>query len=361
VARLDTFLKLVVEQHASDLHFHAGNPPIVRHDGDIIKLPFRVLSDSEAERFIYEIMTDEQKKAFLENHDLDMIYVIDGVGRFRVNVFLQSHGPSAVFRVIPQRLPTVEELMLPPMVKKLAQLNNGLILVTGPTGAGKTTTLAAIVNYINTSFQKHIITIEDPIEFVHEPINSVITQRQIGYHAESFATALRSALRESPDVLVVGEMRDLETVQLALQAAETGVLVFATLHTNSAAKSIDRIIDVMPEESRDQTRGVLSVLLRGVMAQHLCKRASGEGRIAVMELLVQNWAVSNMIRENKIHMLDSYLLSASLAETGCQSLDSCALQFIREGLITLEDGLKIANDPLRLKELASEFYEVEED
>ncbi|NOZ87765.1 MAG: PilT/PilU family type 4a pilus ATPase [Deltaproteobacteria bacterium] len=361
MARLDTFLKLVVEQHASDLHFHAGNPPIVRHDGDIIKLPFRVLSDSEAERFIYEIMTDEQKKAFLENHDLDMIYVIDGVGRFRVNVFLQSHGPSAVFRVIPQRLPTVEELMLPPMVKKLAQLNNGLILVTGPTGAGKTTTLAAIVNYINTSFQKHIITIEDPIEFVHEPINSVITQRQIGYHAESFATALRSALRESPDVLVVGEMRDLETVQLALQAAETGVLVFATLHTNSAAKSIDRIIDVMPEESRDQTRGVLSVLLRGVMAQHLCKRASGEGRIAVMELLVQNWAVSNMIRENKIHMLDSYLLSASLAETGCQSLDSCALQFIREGLITLEDGLKIANDPLRLKELASEFYEVEED
>jgi len=355
MARLDTFLRLVVEQQASDLHFHAGNPPIVRHDGDLIRLPFRSLSEAETRRFLLEIMTDEQRKEWEESQDLDFIYVLEGAGRFRSNAFVQNHGPGGVFRVIPDRLPTVDELMLPPQVRKLIRLNNGLVLVTGPTGAGKTTTLAAMVNEINLHQQRHVITIEDPVEFVHTPINSVITQRQVGQHTESFAAALRSALREAPDVLVVGEMRDLETVQLALQAAETGVLVFATLHTNNAPKSIDRIIDVIPETSREQVRGVLSVLLRGVLAQHLCKRASGEGRIAAIEILSQNWAVSNMIRENKVYMLDAYLQSAVPEETGCQSLDRAILQYIREGLVTLEDGLKVANYPEQIRELASDF------
>jgi twitching motility protein PilT len=205
-----------------------------------------------------------------------------------------------------------------------------------------------------------VITIEDPVEFVHEPIESVISQRQVGRDTESFAAALRSALRESPDVVVVGEMRDLESVQLALQAAETGVLVFATLHTNSAPKSIDRIIDVVPEGSREQTRGTLSVLLRGVLAQHLCKRATGEGRIAVMEILVQNWAVANMIREAKVHMLDAYLQSANPEETGCQGLDRAILSYVRAGLIELDDGLKLANQPDEIKALAADLLLDEE-
>ena len=234
---------------------------------------------------------------------------------------------------------------------------NGLVLVTGPTGSGKTTTLAAIINEINKSGRKHIITVEDPIEFIHESAQSVITQRQVGLHTESFAGALRSALRESPDVLVVGEMRDLETVTLALAAAETGVLVFGTLHTNSAAKAIDRILDVTPEDSRDQVRGVLSVLLKGVIAQHLCKRASGEGRVAVLEILLHSYAVSNLIRENKIHQIDGYLVSAEHSGSGMQALDSCIFNLVREGVITLEEGLKVATNPDAVRKLAADLPE----
>jgi twitching motility protein PilT len=230
-------------------------------------------------------------------------------------------------------------------------------LVTGPTGCGKTTTLAAIINEINRTAQRHIVTVEDPIEFVHRAARSVITQRQVGEHTDSFASALRSALRESPDVLVVGEMRDYETISLALSAAETGVLVFGTLHTNSAASAIDRIVDACPEETHDQVRGVLSVLLKGVVAQHLCKLATDEGRIAVMEILLQTYAISHMIRENKAHQIDGYLQSAEHAGTGMQSLDQSILNLLRDDLISQEEAIKAANYPDTMARLIADMPE----
>jgi twitching motility protein PilT len=357
LARIDSFLRLVLDQQASDLHFHAGNVPIIRHDGDLVALPFRTLSDEETRRFIGEIMNDEQRVQFDHDHEVDFAYVLEGGARFRVNVFTQSRGVSAVFRIIPARLPTIDELRLPPILKKLAQQSNGLVLITGPTGSGKTTTLAAIVNEINRTSRRHVITVEDPIEFVHQPNQSVVTQRQVGRHTESFAAALRSALREAPDVIVVGEMRDYETVQLGLSAAETGVLVFGTLHTNSAAKAIDRIIDVCPEEVHDQVRGILSVLLKGVMAQHLCKRTSGDGRVAVTEMLLQTYATANMIRENKIFQLDSFLQSSDHGGTGMRSLDSSVLEYVRAGVVAPDEALKIANHPDTLKRAIAELPE----
>jgi twitching motility protein PilT len=355
MARIDSFLRLVAEQQASDLHFHAGNPPIIRHDGDLVPLPFRKLSREETRRFLYEIMTLEQRQEYEKTNEMDFLYVLDRVARFRTNMMMQNHGMGAVFRIIPHRLPGIDELLLPPSIRKLTQLQNGLILVCGPTGSGKTTTLAAMVNEINQSSQRHVITIEDPIEFIHHPIQSVITQRQVGKHTESFAGALRSALREAPDVLVIGEMRDLETISLALSATETGVLVFGTLHTNSAAKAIDRIIDAVGEEGAEQMRGVLSVLLRAVISQQLCKRANSDGRLAALEILLQNYAVSNMIRENKLHQLDGYLQSASNDGSGTQSLDQALYNFIREGLVTLEEGMRVANYPDQLKRQVEEL------
>ena len=355
--RIDSFLRLVAQQGASDLHFHAGNAPIIRHEGELMPLPFRTLSEVETSRFLLELMTPEQKAEFEEKKESDFVYDIAGVARFRANVFVQSHGLGAVFRVIPNRTPTLEELNMPLAVKRLSQLNNGLVLVTGPTGSGKSTTLAAMVDSINKTSERHVISIEDPIEFLHAPIKGAITQRQAGKHAESFASALRSALRESPDVLVVGEMRDLETINLALAAAETGVLVIGTLHSNSASKAIDRIIDVIPEESRDQVRSTLSVLLRGVVSQHLAKHASGEGRVAVLEIMLQSYAVSNLIRENKIFQIDGYLETSSNDGTGTQSLDAHLFRLVKGGDITVEEALKFANQPESLKRLASELPE----
>ena len=353
--RIDSFLRLVAQQGASDLHFHAGNVPIIRHEGELMPLPFRQLSDVETGRFLLEIMGEDQRAAFEQNQEIDLVYSIEGVARFRANVFVQSHGLGAVFRVIPNALPTMEQLGLPSAVKRLTLLNNGLVLVTGPTGSGKTTTLCAMVDEINKTSERHVISIEDPIEYLHRNENAVITQRQVGKHAESFAAALRSALRESPDVLIVGEMRDLETIGLAIQAAETGVLVIGTLHANSASKAIDRIIDVIPEESREQMRSTLSVLLRGVISQHLVKHAGGEGRVAVLEILLQNYAIAHLIRENKVFQIDGYLDTASNDGSGAQSLDSCIVRYLREGLITLEEGLKVANQPDTLKGLAAQM------
>jgi twitching motility protein PilT len=357
VARIDSFLRLVADQGASDLHFHAGNVPIIRHEGELMPLPFRVLSEVETSRFLLEIMTEEQRAEFEKTQECDLVYSVEGAARFRANVFVQSHGLGAVFRVIRNEVPTLEELGMPPAVKRLTQLANGLVLVTGPTGSGKTTTLAAMVHEINKSAARHVISIEDPIEYLHQPIKGAITQRQVGKHADSFAGALRSALRESPDVLVVGEMRDLETIMLAISAAETGVLVIGTLHANSASKAIDRIIDVIPEETRDQVRSTLSVLARGVLSQHLAKHASGEGRVAVMEVLLQSYAVSNLIRENKVFQIDAYLDTASYDGSGMQSLDACLFQLVKEGTVTLEEALKFANQPESLKRLASELPE----
>ena len=355
--RIDSFLRLVAQQGASDLHFHAGNVPIIRHEGELLPLPFRVLSELETSRFLLEILSEEQRAEFEKKRELDLVYELPGVARFRANVFVQSHGLGAVFRVIPNALPTMEQLGLPSAVKRLTLLNNGLVLVTGPTGSGKTTTLCAMVDEINKTSERHVISIEDPIEFLHQPIKCAITQRQVGKHADSFAGALRSALRESPDVLVVGEMRDLETINLAIAAAETGVLVIGTLHSNSASKAIDRIIDVIPEESRDQIRSTLSVLLRGVISQHLAKHASGEGRVAVLEVLLQSYAVSNLIRENKVFQIDSYLDTASNDGSGMQSLDACLFRLVKQGDITVDEALKFANQPESLKSLAAQLPE----
>jgi twitching motility protein PilT len=357
VPRIDSFLRLVAEQGASDLHFHAGNVPIIRHEGELMSLPFRVLSEVETGRFLLELLGEEQRAQFEKTQEADLVYSIEGVARFRVNIFVQSHGLGAVFRVIPNKVPTMDELNLPASLRRLTQLANGLVLVTGPTGSGKSTTLAAMVDEINKTSQRHVISIEDPIEFLHKPIKGAITQRQVGKHAESFSSALRSALRESPDVLVVGEMRDLETIQLAISAAETGVLVIGTLHSNSASKAIDRIIDVIPEESRDQVRSTLSVLMRGVVSQHLAKHASGEGRVAVMEVLLQSYAVSNLIRENKVFQIDGYLDTASYDGSGMQSLDASLFKLVKQGEITLDEALKFANQPESLKRLAAELPE----
>jgi twitching motility protein PilT len=321
-----------------------------------VPLNFRALSDSDTRRFLLEILTTEQRAAFERDQEIDFIYELPNIARFRANMFQQARGIGAVFRIVPNHLPTIEELYLPPVVKKLTQLQNGLVLITGPTGSGKTTTMAALVHEINKTSSRHIITIEDPIEYVHQPIQSVITQRQVGKHVESFASALRSSLRESPDVVVAGEMRDLETIQVALQAAETGVLVLGTLHTNSASKAADRVIDVFSEESREQIRGAVSVLLRGVLAQMLVKRADGEGRMAAMEVMLQTVGISNLIRENKCYQIDAYLQTADPG-SGMQSLDSCLFQYIKDGLITLEEGLRVANFPEVLKRLAAELPE----
>ena len=356
MARLDSFLRLVAEQHASDLHFHAGNVPIVRHDGELIALPFRELSVQEAARFLMEVLTPAQRDVLSREQQVDFMYVLQGAGRFRASVFNQSQGLGAVFRFIPGQLPSLADLGLPPVVKKLTEMNNGLVLVTGPTGSGKTTSLAAMVHEINASSQRHVITIEDPIEFVHEPIRGLVTHREVGRDTESFAAGLRAALRESPDVVVVGELRDVETVMLTLAAAETGALVFATLHTNSAAASIDRIMDVIPEEQRDQARGVLSVVLRGVIALNLCKRAAGEGRVAAMEILLHSYGVAHMIRENKTHQIGAYLQSAPV-DSGMQSLDACLLRYVQEGIIDPEEALRVANFPEVMRKLIAALPE----
>ena len=353
MARLDSFLKLVAEQQASDLHFHAGGVPMIRHDGDLMPLPFRALTELEARRFIMEIATPDQQGTLQREQQVDFVYALPDVGRFRASVFVQSRGIGAVFRVIRNHIPSLEELRLPPVLTRLVRFKNGLVIVTGPTGAGKSTTLAAMVREINTTQSRHVITIEDPVEYVHEPLRSAITHREVGRHTESFASGLRAALRESPDVLVLGEMRDLETVQLALQAAETGVLVLGTLHTNSAAKAVDRILDVIPEESREQVRGTLSLVLRAVVGQRLARLASGDSRVAVLEVLLNSWAVGNLIRENKVHQIEAQLRSGG-DSAGSQGFDTALLQFVEQGLITADEALRLANHPESLRRLIGE-------
>jgi len=345
MARIDSFLRLVVEQRASDLHLCAGAPPTVRVHGELMPLPFRTLSDLEARRLILEILTDTQRNIAETEKDLDIVYELEGQARFRGNVFFHKYGMGAVFRVIPRKIPRLEDLDLPPAIRNFTRMANGLVLVTGPTGSGKTTTLAAIINEINRNHQRHVITIEDPIEFIHPPIKSLVTHREVGSHAETFAGALRAALRESPDVVVVGELRDMESVALALSAAETGVLVFATLHTNSAAKSLHRLVDLVPESSRDHMRGMISVLLRGIVAQRLCVRRGGEGRVAALEVLLHDYAVANMIREDKLHQLEAHLQSCNPETTGMQSLDRCLLGLVKRRVIEASEAVKVANYP----------------
>ncbi len=343
--RLDTFLRLAADQKASDLHFHAGKVPMVRHDGELVALPFRVLSEPQVRVFLDELLTPAQRATLEREQQVDFAYELPDVGRFRASVCRQAGGPSAVFRVVPNKIPDLARLELPAAVAGLTRHANGLVLVTGPTGSGKTTTLAAMVDLINGTSGRHVITVEDPIEFVHAPKRGLVTQREVGLHAASFASALRSALREAPDVLVVGEMRDFETMSLALAAAEAGILVLATLHTGSAAKALDRMMGAAPPDQQEPVREILSVLLRGVVSQRLCRLASGQGRVAAVEILLSHVAVSHLIREQKVHQIDAYLRGGEQASRGMCSLEQSLVRLVREGGVARDEALAAANDP----------------
>ncbi|MBX3276142.1 MAG: PilT/PilU family type 4a pilus ATPase [Sandaracinaceae bacterium] len=344
MARLDTFLRIAADQRASDLHFHAGKVPRVRYQGELVTMPFRVLSEPQVRALLDEILEARQLATLDREGQVDFAYELAGVGRFRGSVCRQAGGLSAVFRVVPAAPPDLADLELPGAIAGFTRHANGLVLVTGPTGSGKTTTLAAMVDLVNASSGRHVITVEDPIEFVHVPKRGLVTQREVGLHVSSFAGALRSALREAPDVLVVGEMRDFETISLALTAAEAGVLVFATLHTGSASKAIDRMLGAAPADHQEQVREVLALLLRGVLSQRLCRLVSGQGRVAATEVLLQSPSISNLIREAKIHQVDSYLRGGEDSSRGMHSLEHSLLRLVREGRISREEAFRHAND-----------------
>ena len=344
MARIDSFLKLIYEQKASDLHFVTGSPPIIRHDGSLMKIKFRTITDYEAKRFLYEILDEDKKKHFEDTNDLDFAYHVEGVARFRANYFRQEHGIGAVFRVIPDNIPSIDQLNAPHYLKKLAYTDNGLILVTGPTGSGKSTTLAALMNEINARRKKNILTIEDPIEFVHSPKMSVITQREIGKNSASFIEALRAAMRGSFDVILIGELRDLETISLAITASEMGCLVISTLHTNSAAKTVARIVDAFPEDEQDQVRNMLSMTLQGVVSQQLVKRQYDEGRVAAMEILTGSIALSNLIRENKLHQITSLIEASDYYTTGMTTMDQSLKRLVEQNLVSAEAAREKAYD-----------------
>src|SRR5690348_9269252 len=299
MAQLDAFFNFMHDHGASDLHLSSGSQPIVRVRGELERLTFPVLENDKLKEMLYEIAPEYKVKIFEETGDVDFGYEIPGKARYRANFFNQKYGVAAVFRQIPSKVLTTEQLGLPPIMKKFAMLHKGLVLVTGPTGSGKSTTLAAIVDYANKVRKDHIITVEDPIEFVHQSQECLVNHREVGLHTKSFAAALRGALREDPDIILVGEMRDFETIELALTAAATGHLVFGTLHTPSAAKTIDRVIDVFPAAQQNQIRNTLSEALKGVVAQNLFKRIDVKGRVAALEILVVTSAIANLIREAK--------------------------------------------------------------
>ncbi len=328
-------LEFSVQQGASDLHLSTGQPPIIRIDGDIQRIDSPILEPEQLQTMIYDIMSDEQRRGFESNLELDFSFELPKLARFRANAFLQSRGISAVFRTIPSNVLSLEDLDTPEIFKEIASFPRGLVLVTGPTGSGKSTTLAAIMDYINKKYAAHIITIEDPIEFVHEPIRCLINQREVHRDTKSFDNALRSALREDPDIILVGELRDLETIRLALTAAETGHLVLATLHTSSAAKTIDRIIDVFPAEEKEMVRSMLSESLRAVISQALLKKTSG-GRVAAFEIMTANSAIRNLIRESKIPQMYSVIQTST--QVGMQTLDQNLKELVNKGLIKLEDA-----------------------
>jgi twitching motility protein PilT len=309
----------------------------MRIHGEMVKLNYREITAETAQSLIFEILNEDQKAQITQNWDLDLSYPLKGVGRFRTNVFMQRHGISAAFRLIPEEIKTIEELGLPQQLASLMDINEGLILVTGPTGSGKSTTLAAMIHTINKEKQAHIITIEDPIEFVHDNHSSLVSQREVNSHTKSFANALRAALREDPDIILLGEMRDLETIALAITAAETGHIVFGTLHTNSAIKTIDRVIDAFPDTQQAQIRVMLSESLRGVVSQVLLPRADHQGRVAAAEILVNLPAVGNLIREGKSFQIASVMQTGKAH--GMVTFDGAVQDLMQRGLVSKEDGM----------------------
>lgn len=333
---IDQLLHKAVELDASDTHLSSGLPPKGRVDGDIVNLGEQVLDPDELSKTLLGMLTDPQKATFKEQYELDFSYEIKGLARFRVNYFYQNRGISAVFRTIPSKVLTLEDISAPPLLGNLCELPRGLVVVTGPTGSGKSTTLAAMLNHINQNFSKHMLTLEDPIEFVHESSASIVQQREVGQHTLSFANALRVALREDPDVILVGEMRDLETIRLALTAAETGHLVFSTLHTSSAAKTINRIIDVFPAGEKALVRSMLSESLQAVVAQVLIKQKGGGGRVAAQELMTCTPAIRNMIREDKIPQIYSAIQTGR--QYGMQTLEQALTELVDQDLIEQEQA-----------------------
>jgi len=329
-------LAFSVQHKASDLHLSADLPPMVRIDGDITSINSAALDSNDVHNMIVEIMTDQQCKYFENNLEIDFSFEIAGCARFRVNAFNQNRGNAAVFRTIPSEVQSLEALDCPQIFRQIAALQRGLVLVTGPTGSGKSTTLAAIIDYKNQTEHGHILTIEDPIEFIHESRKCLVNQREIDRDTNSFKQALRSALREDPDTILVGELRDLETISLALTAAETGHLVFASLHTRSAAKTIDRIIDVFPANDKDMVRSMLSESLQAVVSQTLCKKIGG-GRVAAHEIMMSTPAIRNLIREDKIAQMYSAIQTGQ--DVGMQTLDQCLQRILQQGVITREEAL----------------------
>jgi twitching motility protein PilT len=336
MATIDELFKLMVEQGASDLHISSGAPPYLRLHGDMLPLNYRELTNQDVQGLLFEILSEKQKKAFVEKWELDFAYTLAGIGRFRCNVFMQRKGLGAVMRVIPEKIKTAQELGLPPAIMDMIDCDRGLILVTGPTGSGKSTSLAAMIHQINMTREAHIITVEDPIEFVHPNLKCLVNQREVGSHTKSFANALKAALREDPDILLVGELRDLETISLALTAAETGHVVFGTLHTNSAAKTIDRIIDVFPAGQQQQIRTMLAESLRGVVAQTLFSRADGQGRVAAYEIMRNTKAISNLIREGKVHQIPSAIQTGS--SSGMVLFEKYIEDLVRKGKVSVADA-----------------------
>ena len=322
---------------ASDLHISTKNPPIMRVSGDMLPLDMPQLSADEVKRMLYSIMTEQQRSDYEQDLELDFSISFGTDLRFRVNTFNTIHGAAAVFRTIPTKILSLDALGAPEVLKRLCHLHKGLILVTGPTGSGKSTTLAAMIDYINNNFNKHILTVEDPVEFVHTPRRSLISQREVGGSTRSFARALKSALREDPDVILVGELRDLETIQLAMTAAETGHLVMGTLHTSSAAKTIDRVIDVFPSDDKEMVRAMLSVSLEAVVAQTLVKRADGKGRVAAHEIMLGTPAIRNLIRESKVPQITSMIQMGS----------KVGMTLMRDSLNRLYEASEISADTLR--------------
>jgi twitching motility protein PilT len=360
MAQIDAFFKLMNEQGASDLHLISGQQPVLRIQGELERVKYKALDNDTLKAMLYEIAPEEKVKVFEESGDVDFAYEIPGLARYRANFFQQKYGVGAVFREIPSSILTCEQLGLPSVVQRLATLPRGLVLVTGPTGSGKSTTLAAIVDEANKTRKDHILTVEDPIEFVHHSQKAVVNHREVGLHTRSFSAALRGALREDPDIILVGEMRDLETISLAIEASATGHLVFGTLHTTSAAKTVDRVIEVFPVSQQEQIRNTLADGLRAVVAQTLFRRIDKKGRVAALEIMIANPAVRNLIREGKTFQIPSMIQTGK--KYGMQSLDDAIMEHLKNKRISADDAYNKANDKGKfrpfLKNPPSDFTEV---
>ena len=352
MARIDAFLKLGLAQGCSDVHLAVGVPPMLRMNGDLRPIKFRELSDAELETYLLEILTNKQKERLAQGRDLDFSYVGDESGRFRVNVFRKATGMGAVFRFIPGNVPTLDQLQVPPILKKFCDYHQGMVLVTGATGTGKSTTLAAMIDHLNQTRNLNIISLEDPIEFVHPSKQSQVIQREVGTHVTSFADGVRSAMREDPDVILVGELRDAETISMAMTAAETGHLVLGTLHTTGAVKTIDRIIDALPGELREQTKGFLAMSLKAVVTQVLIKTPDGRGRRAIFEILVNSRAIAKLITTDQTHQISSQVQMGR--DQGMQMMDSALLEAINNKEIDPDDAIRFATDKKKFQRFVTD-------